>query len=115
MNAIVPRTDRVVTGLARLDYRRRDRDAFTLEADYMKWRAPNGAQMEPVSADGALLGDNGNFQQQSRFAKFGWVRALSGNVLNDIRIGWSKDEEIESAAPQLWPSTGPLAITVGNA
>jgi hypothetical protein len=115
MNAIVPRTDRVVTGLARLDYRRRDRDAFTLEADYMKWRAPNGAQMEPVSADGALLGDNGNFQQQSRFARFGWVRALSGNVLNDIRIGWSKDEEIESAAPQLWPSTGPLAITVGNA
>ena len=115
MNAIVPRTDRVVTGLARLDYRRRDRDAFTLEADYMKWRAPNGAQMEPVSGDGALLGDNGNFQQQSRFAKAGWVRALSGHVLNDIRIGWSKDEEIESAAPQLWPSTGPLAITVANA
>jgi hypothetical protein len=115
MNAIVPRTDRVVSGLARLDYRRRDRDAFTLEADYMKWLAPNGAQMEPVSADGALLGDNGNFQQQSRFAKFGWVRALSGNVLNDIRIGWSKDEEIESVAPQLWPSTGPLAITVANA
>ena len=115
MNVIVPRTDRVVTGLARLDYRRRDRDAFTLEGDYMKWRAPNGAQMEPVSATGALLGDNGNFQQLSRFAKVGWVRELGGNVLNDLRIGWSKDEESESAAPQLWPSTGPLAITVANA
>jgi len=115
MNAIVPRTDRVDTGLFKLDYRRKDRDAFTLEANYMSWRAPNGAQMAPVSPTGALLGDNGNFQQTSRFAKAGWVRELGGNVLNDLRIGWSKDEEIESAAPQLWPSTGPMGITVANA
>jgi hypothetical protein len=115
MNVIVPRTDRVVTGLARLDYRRRDRDAFTLEANYMKWNAPNGAQMAPVSPDGALLGDNGNYQQVSRFAKIAWVRALGTNVLNDIRIGWSKDKEAESPSPQLWPSTGAMGITVANA
>jgi hypothetical protein len=115
MNVIVPRTDRVVNGLARIDYRRTNRDAFTLEADYMKWRAPNGARMEPVSADGALLGANGAFQQQSRFAKIGWVRALGDAYLNDIRIGWSKDQGIQSAASQLWPSTGPLGITVAGA
>jgi hypothetical protein len=115
MNAIVPRTDRVETGLARIDYRRRDRDAFTMEGDYMKWVAPNGAQIAPVSANGALLGDNGNYQQLSRFGKAGWVRELGGNVLNDLRVGWSKDEQIESAAPQFWPSTGPLGITVANA
>jgi hypothetical protein len=115
MNVLVPRTNRVVNGLARLDYRRRDRDAFTVEANYMKWIAPNGAQMEPVSTDGALLGDNGNYQQVSRFARVGWVRALGTNVANDLRIGWSKDEETETPAPQLWPSTGPLAITVADA
>ncbi len=115
MNVLVPRTDRVVTGLARLDYRRRDRDAITVEANYMKWTAPNGARIEPVSPDGALLGDNGNYQQLSRFAKVAWVRALGTNVANDLRIGWSKDEEAETAAPQLWPSTGALGITVANA
>jgi len=60
MNVIVPRSQKTFTGLARADYHWTDRNSFSLVADAQHYRSPNGADQLAVSAEGGLLGGNGN-------------------------------------------------------
>ena len=114
-NMVVPRSASDWAGIARIDYRRSDRNNFTFEGNGLHGRSPNGAATQAVAPNGELLGANGNFTQETRFAKADWATTLGGTTANDVRIGWYKDRVSTSLNPSLEPSTGPLAIQVAGA
>ena len=115
LNAVVPRSTSDWAGLARIDYRRSDKSNFSVEANGLQGRSPNGAQTDAVAPDGELLGANGTFTEQTRFAKADWTRTLGGTTANDLRIGWFKDRVSNSLNPNMEPTTGPLAIQIAGA
>jgi hypothetical protein len=114
MNAIVARSEKTFTGLARADYHWTERNSFSLAADAQHYRAPNGAQQLAVSPDGGLLGGNGNLGEETRFADAGWTSQLGSNMVNELRLGWYKDRISVLPETKQWPSTGGLGITVAG-
>ena len=110
----VARSNTDYAGVVRLDYRKSDKTNFNLEANGLHDRSPNGVENQAVAPNGQLRGDNGNFSEETRFAKLGWSRVLGGTTANDFRIGWFKDRVGSSLNPALEPSTGPLAIQIAG-
>jgi hypothetical protein len=115
MNVLVPRSVFELLGFAKLDYRPNERNSFSFDANVMHWRSPNGIQTQGVFPSGAMLGNNGNSTVETRYGKADWTFIASPNSLNDLRFGWFKDRLSDPAASQLWPSTGPLYISVAGA
>ena len=115
VNRMVQRSTTDGRGFARVDYRRSDRNNLSLEADGLHGRSPNGAVTQAVSPNGELLGNNGLFTDETRFAKGEWTSQLRGTMGNELRVGWFKDRISNSLNPALEPSTGPLAIQVAGA
>lgn len=114
-NAVVQRSTSDWTGLGRVDYRPNDVNNLSLEGNVMHGRSPNGVQTAAVAPNGELLGDNGIYTDENRFAKADWQRRLGGSVANELRVGWYKDRVSDSLNPALEPSTGPLAIDIAGA
>ena len=114
MNAIIPRSQKTFTGLARADYHWTERNSFSLMADAQHYRAPNGYRQLAVSPDGGLLGGNGNVGEETRFADAGWTSQQGSSIVNELRLGWYKDRISVLPETQQWPSTGALGITVAG-
>ena len=114
MNVIVPRSQKTFTGLARADYHWTDRNSFSLVADAQHYRSPNGADQLAVSAEGGLLGGNGNVGEETRYADAGWTSQLGSNMVNQLRLGWYKDRISVLPETQQLPSTGNLGLTVAG-
>ena len=122
INFLLPQVNQLVAfstsnwaGLARIDYRRSDRNNISIEGNVLRDRSPNGAQPLATAPNGQLFGSNGNFGHDTRFAKVDWVATLSGTTANEVRAGWFKDRVSTSLNPALEPSTGPLAIQLAGA
>ncbi len=115
MNVLVPRSVFEVLGFGKIDYRPNEKNTFSFDLNAMHWRSPNGIQTQGVFPSGAMLGNNGNSTVETRYGKADWTSIISGNSLNDLRFGWFKDRLSDPANSQLWPSTGPLYITVAGA
>jgi hypothetical protein len=101
-------------GLARLDWSPNSSNLITLEGDAMHRHAPNGTNTETVSTNADLLGANGTYSNDSRFAKAGYTTNWSGNVVNELRVGWYHDRFSDYANPALLPSTGAVGIEIGG-
>lgn len=114
MNVQVPRTYAQDLGFAKLDYRPNSKDSFTLDMNLLHWRSPDGIQTQTVLTGGAALGNNGNSTVEDRYGKAGYTRIVNDHAVNDLRFGWFKDRLSDPAASQLWPSTGPVYITVAG-
>jgi hypothetical protein len=115
MNVVVPRTVSSDIGFAKLDYHPNDRNTITANMNVMHWVSPNGIQTQSVLTSGAALGNNGNSTVETRYGNLDWTFILSPNSVNDFRFGWFKDRLSDPASSALWPSTGPLYITVAGA
>jgi len=115
MNVVVPRTVSSDIGFAKLDYHPNDRNSITANMNVMHWLSPNGIQTQSVLSSGAALGNNGNSTVETRYGNLGWTFIVNPTTLNDFRFGWFKDRLSDPAASDLWPSTGPLYITVAGA
>ncbi len=115
MNVLVPRSVSSDIGFAKLDYHLNDRNSFTANLNIMHWVSPDGIQTQSVLNSGAMLGNNGNSTVETRYGNFDWTFIINPNALNDFRLGWFKDRLSDPAASQLWPSTGPLYISVAGA
>jgi hypothetical protein len=98
-------------GFGKLDYRRKDGNSFTLDANAMRWHAPSMAETQAVAPNGGLIGDP-ILHDDVRFAKFGWTStgATSGN---DLRLGWIKNRVAEYPTSPL-PFTGFTGISVAG-
>ena len=114
MNAIVARSQKTFTGLARADYHWTEHNSLSLVADAQHYRSPNGADQLAVSADGGLLGGNGNVGEETRYANAGWTAELGSNKVNQLRFGWYKDRISVPPETKQWPSTGGLGLTVAG-
>jgi outer membrane receptor protein involved in Fe transport len=114
INAVVPQSLASVSGLGKVDYRLNDDNSITAEAYAGHTRAPNGSQSEQVSGNGGLLGYNGTYSDENRFAKADWTSALGGQTVNEFRGVWFKDRFSDSANASLLPSTGQLGISIAG-
>ncbi|QOY85639.1 TonB-dependent receptor [Paludibaculum fermentans] len=90
MNVLVPRAERNISGLARLDYRRSDRNTFNLSVFATQARSPLGLQSQAVSSNGGLL-DNGTAKQDTQYARLEWISAPTASSTNEMRLGVFQD------------------------
>ncbi|MEO7142848.1 MAG: carboxypeptidase regulatory-like domain-containing protein [Bryobacteraceae bacterium] len=114
MNVLVPRTVSSDLGFAKLDWRPNDRSSFSFDMNVMHWRSPNGIQTQAVLTGGNALGNNGNSTVEDRYGKVSWTYVPGASSVNELRFGWFKDRLSDPASSELWPSTGPLYITVAG-
>jgi hypothetical protein len=115
MNVLVPRTVSSVMGFGKLDYRMSDKDSFSFDLNAMHWRSPNGIQTQGVLTNGNMLGGNANSTVETRYGKASWTRIVSAEALNQMQFGWFKDRLADPSNSSLFPSTGPLAISLVGA
>lgn len=114
LNVVVPRSLQSLTGFAKLDYHFSDGTSFNFEGGALHSNAPNGAEPETVTNNGGLLGSNGSYGQETRFAKAGMTSAISGIAVNELRVGWYRDGLSEFPDSKLFPATGALSINVAG-
>jgi outer membrane receptor protein involved in Fe transport len=114
MNVTVPRSLHSDVGLAKVDYRFSEFHTFTLEANARHVNAPNGAVMDTVAPNGGLLGANGSYGEETRYAKAGWTGILAPGLVNEFRGGWYHDRIATYTDTGLLPSTGLLSLNVAG-
>ena len=114
LDRVVGSSLRSLTGLARLDWKPNEFNLITLEANAMHRHSPNGTNAETVSSNADLLGYNGTYTDESRYAKAGYIATWGGNVLNEFRAGWYHDRFSDYADAALLPSTGAVGIDVAG-
>ncbi len=112
MNVLAPLSQRWAAGLAKIDYRRSDRNTFSVEANAMNSRLPESAQTGNVSPDGGLLG-LGNSRDDTRYGKGSWISAPAATSVNEARFGMFEDR-FSDPASQSNLSTGNVGIDVAG-
>ena len=99
--------------MAKVDYRRSERNSFSILGNAANTRAPGGGGIEEVAANGGLLGLN-NTDRHVHYGKAAWTSAPTPNTLSEIRFGIF-DDRIFDPASSAGLSTGNTAITVAGA
>jgi hypothetical protein len=95
MNVLEPLDDRSYRGLAKIDWRKSNRNAISFEGNALQWKAPALAQTETVAPNGGMIGDP-NLQEQTRFARIAWTATGTPQVTNDLRLGFYDDRLTEN-------------------
>ncbi len=117
LNVVVPRSVQSLTGFAKLDYHLTENTSFNVEGGALHSHAPDGAEPETVTNNGGLVGSNGSYGEETRFAKAGMTSAISGIAVNELRVGWYRDglsEFQEVPDSKLVPATDALSINVAG-
>src|SRR5689334_13946190 len=114
MNVTLPRTYNQHLGFAKIDWLLNDRNTLSFDLNAMHWVSPHGIQTQTVLTNGNLLGNNGNSTVEDRYGKASWTFIPTASAVNEFRFGWFKDRLSDPAASDLWPSTGPLYITIAG-
>lgn len=112
MNVLVPRSERDVTGLAKIDYRRSDSNTLSLAAYGTHSRSPLGSEGGAVAPNGGLLG-NGISNQDTRYGKLEWISLPASTASNELRVGLFQDR-ISSTASNSGLSTGNVSVSLAG-
>jgi hypothetical protein len=112
MNVVTALTQRWETGLAKIDYRRSERNTFGVEANAMNSRYPQRADTGNVAPDGGLLG-LGNSNEDVRYGKASWINAPNDTSINEARFGYFEDR-FSDPASKTSLSTGNVGIDVAG-
>ena len=91
MNTLVPLTERFVSGLGKVDYRRSDRNSFSVMGNVLNAQGPNGGPVSQVAPDNGLLGLV-NSTDDVRYGKASWISAPTQSTLNELRLGFFDDK-----------------------
>lgn len=110
----VPRTAESQLIFGKLDWQPTDRDSFSFSMNYMRWESPFGIQTQAVLTNNNLVSNNANSAVRTRYGRASWTRVVTPTQVNEFRFGWFKDRLSDDSAPSLWPSTGPLGISVAG-
>ncbi|HLI82291.1 MAG TPA: TonB-dependent receptor [Bryobacteraceae bacterium] len=112
MNVLEPLDNHSYRGLAKIDWRKSNRNNISFEGNALQWKAPALAETETVAPNGGMIGDP-NLKEQTRFARVAWTATGSPQVTNDLRLGFYQDRLTESpVATGL--STGTLGINIAG-
>jgi hypothetical protein len=114
LNRVVTSSLASLSGLFRVDWRLNDFNNLSFEADAAHRHSPNGTDTEMVSPNAGLLGPNGTYTDEARYARIGYTGVWSGNAVNEVHGGLVRDRFSDYADPQLLPSTGALGIDVAG-
>ena len=117
MNVLTPLWEHSLRGLAKIDYRRSDRNSFSFDLNAMQSHAPALAETEEVAPNGGLLNEP-LVRERTRYAKAGWTVTGSSQITNDLRAGWFQDRVAEypnttSGLPAGLPGISIAGTTVG--
>jgi hypothetical protein len=110
----VPWSRKGLNGVARVDYRPNELHNFSFEANGFHQYAPNGANIAAIAPNGGLLGTNGTYSAETRYAKAGWTAKVADNAVNDLRFSWFHDRFSAYSNPSLLPSTGTTVLNVAG-
>ena len=114
MGVIVLRSDRSVSGVAKVDFHLNRMFTITAEGGGMNWKAPNGLRPATVSTNNGLLGDNGDLWETRRYARLAVTTSLGSSFINEAHVNWTKDHVFEAPSAQTWPITGPVSMIVAG-
>jgi hypothetical protein len=114
LNRVVDGSLASLTGLAKVDWRPNDANALTFTADAMHRHSPDGSDNETVASNAGVLGNNGTYTDESRYAKIGYTAVWSGNAVNEFRGGWYHDRLSDYPDADLLPSTHDLGIDIAG-
>jgi hypothetical protein len=112
MNVLEPVGQHSVTGSAKIDYRRSERNSLSFEVNAMHDRAPSLAETGDVAPNGGLLGDP-TMRDETRYGRVDWIGMVSPDTVNDLRLGWYQDRISEYPNPAHL-STGLLGISIAG-
>jgi hypothetical protein len=114
LNRVVQSSVASLGGLAKLDWRLNDSNAINIEVDATHRHSPNGTNTETVASNAGLLGYNGTYTDESRYAKAGYTAVWSGNAVNDVRAGWYHDRFSDFENASSLPTTGAVGIDLAG-
>jgi hypothetical protein len=112
MNVLVPLSERWANGVARIDYRPDQWNAFSFAGNVTNSLAPNGKLIAEAASNGGLLGMR-NTREDPRFFKADWTTTPDPAVTNILRFGESQ-EHISEPASTSGVSTGNVSISVAG-
>ncbi|HWC95615.1 MAG TPA: TonB-dependent receptor [Candidatus Sulfopaludibacter sp.] len=113
MNVAAALSQRFTSGVARVDYRRSDRNTFSAEGNAMNSRLPIQANINAVAPNGGLLGLN-NSTEDTRFGKGSWLHTFFNGGINELRGGYVNDRFTDPMSTANL-STGALGLQVAGA
>lgn len=102
------------TALAKADWRPNAFNTISVEGDALHRRSPDGSDIETSPANGGLLGYNGTYSTDSRYAKAAYTTVWSGDAVNQVRANWYHDRFSDYEDAALLPSTGALGIDIAG-
>lgn len=105
----VPRKLNQDLGLAKIDWRPDDKNAFSFSFNLLNFSSPNGTNSSVVATNGAGVGTNGDQYNKTRNAHISHTYIVSSNMVNELRLGWFKDRREQQINPALAPPNGLLS------
>lgn len=111
MNVFETFSDHWENGLARVDYRRSERNQFGVEGNAMNFRGPLAAEVNSVAPNGGLLGI-GSDTENFRMGKVFWTAAPLLNMTNRAYGSYITDRYSQPASTP--GETGSLAVVVAG-
>jgi hypothetical protein len=114
LNRVVTSSLASLTGLLKVDWRLNAFNNLSVEADATHRHSPNGTNTETVASNAGVLGSNGTYTDEARYARVGYTGVWSGNAVNEVHGGWVRDRFSDYPDLQLLPSTGALGIDLAG-
>jgi len=114
LNRVVTSSLASLSGLLKVDWRLNDFNSLSIEAEAMHRHSPNGTNTEIAPGNAGVLGSNGTYTDEPRFARIGYTGIWSGNAVNEVHGGWVRDRFSDYPDLQLLPSTGALGINLAG-
>lgn len=113
INVTVPHSLKSRNGLAKFDWRPNQANSVTIEGNAMQRDAPGGIVNAALSPNGGL-GNNGAYDQETRYAQGSYTRTVTDHTVNQFRASWFHDRFSEFEDTKLLPSTGLLDVNIAG-
>ncbi len=91
----IPRTADNDLYFARMDYHLNDRNTFSADFNFLRWKSPNGIQTGLSSTTGAGITGNGDDTVALRNGKATWTSVFNNSTVNSFRYGLTTDREAD--------------------
>ena len=91
----IPRTADNDLYFGRMDYHLNDRNTFSADFNFLRWKSPNGIQTGLSSTTGAGITGNGDDSVTVRNGKATWTSVISNAMVNSFRYGLDTDRQAD--------------------